>query len=181
MYNFLLCDLVVDFLNQASDATSVYEPHPVLTYEWDPHVRAQGLSRTSSRMTGKGRSYDLAPHPSDPHSSAPLENASEHLSNSSTSLQESVPGQEIWVYEDTKGRTFTFWRFLIRIPLSQVRGSDANRCDLKKTYDKIQSEMALKYTINNGQLLEFFVPGRNQNMRVAAYSVSKADRQKIIG
>lgn len=134
-----------------SDATSLYEPHPVLTYEWDPHVRPQGLSRTSSRMTGKGRSYDLAPHPSDPHSSAPLENANEHLTNSSTSLMESVPGQEIWVYEDSKGRTFTFWRFLIRIPLSQT-------------------EMTVKYTINNGQLLEFFVPGRNQNMRCAAYS-----------
>ena len=32
--------------------------------------------------------------------------------------------------------------------------------------------MSIKYTINNGQTLEFFVPGRNQNMRWAAYSVS---------
>lgn len=49
-------------------------------------------------------------------------------------------------------RTFTFWRFLIQIPLDQ-------------------HEMAVHYSINNGQQLEFCVPGRNQNMRWAAHSV----------
>lgn len=36
-----------------------------------------------------------------------------------------------------------------------------------------QNEMCVKYTVNNGQPLEFFVPGRNENMRWAAYSVNK--------
>lgn len=48
--------------------------------------------------------------------------------------------------------TFTFWRFLIRIPLAQT-------------------EMAVHYSINNGQQLDFWVPGRNQNLRWAAHSV----------
>lgn len=50
-------------------------------------------------------------------------------------------------------RTFTFWRFMLEIPLSS-------------------HEMKISYTINNGFELNFFVPGRNQNMRWAAYSVS---------
>lgn len=50
-------------------------------------------------------------------------------------------------------RTFTFWRFLIQVPLSQ-------------------REMPVTYSINNGQSLYFFVPGLNQNMNWAAYSVS---------
>ena len=31
--------------------------------------------------------------------------------------------------------------------------------------------MAIRYSVNNGQLIEFWVPGRMQNMRWAAYSV----------
>ena len=49
-------------------------------------------------------------------------------------------------------RTFTFWRFMIEIPLSS-------------------HEMKINYTVNNGIELNFYVPGRNQNMRWAAYSV----------
>ena len=78
---------------------------------------------------------------------------------------------EIWFYEDHKKRsansffakilystllllrTFTFWRFMIEVPLSS-------------------HEMKINYTINGGMELAFFVPGRNQNMRSAAYSVS---------
>jgi hypothetical protein len=48
--------------------------------------------------------------------------------------------------------TFTFWRFIIQIPLTD-------------------SEMKIKYSINDGLELEFFVPGRRQTMRLAAYSV----------
>ena len=53
----------------------------------------------------------------------------------------------------TSGSTFTFWRFMIEVPLSS-------------------HEMKINYTINNGIELNFFVPGRNQNMRWAAYSAS---------
>lgn len=34
------------------------------------------------------------------------------------------------------------------------------------------NEMRVSYTVNHGQELTFCVPGRNQNMRLAAYSVS---------
>ena len=49
--------------------------------------------------------------------------------------------------------TYTFWRFLIRIPLSD-------------------SQMRIQYSINDGLAMGFFVPGRRQTMRLAAYSVS---------
>jgi hypothetical protein len=78
-------------------------------------------------------------------------------------------GREIWVYEGNGGwvsfvvimlcyfpiiyRTTTFWRFQIEIPLAE-------------------NEMAIRYNINNGQDLLFYVPGRFDTMRVAAYSVS---------
>ena len=52
--------------------------------------------------------------------------------------------------------TCTFWRFLIKIRL----------CD---------HEMKIQYTINNGISMDFFVPGRGQTMRLAAYSVSDPD------
>ncbi|KAK7054953.1 hypothetical protein VNI00_003416 [Paramarasmius palmivorus] len=66
------------------------------------------------------------------------------------SRSESEPGQEIWVYGGAGG-TFTFWRFMIHIPLSM-------------------NEMAVTYSINNGQRMQFYVPGRNQNMRWASHS-----------
>lgn len=49
--------------------------------------------------------------------------------------------------------TFTFWRFMIEIPLSS-------------------SEMKISYSINGGLDMHFYVPARDQNMRFAAYSVS---------
>ena len=48
--------------------------------------------------------------------------------------------------------TFTFWRFLIKVPL-------------------VQHEMAIRYSVNNGQQIQFWVPGRMQNMRWATHSV----------
>ena len=52
--------------------------------------------------------------------------------------------------------TYTFWRFLIRIPLAE-------------------SEMEIQYSINDGLKMDFFVPGHRHTMRLAAYSVSKVD------
>ena len=99
----------------------MYDPHPTLTYEWDPLESANGLKRAPSRMTGKGRSYDLLAHPSDPRSAAAIVDARSGDANRSSTIQkDSVPGQEIWFYEDHKGRTFTFWRFMLQIPLSEV-------------------------------------------------------------
>ena len=52
--------------------------------------------------------------------------------------------------------TYTFWRFLLTIPLAD-------------------SEMKVHYSINGGLEMDFFVPGRHQTMRLAAYSVSDRD------
>ncbi|KZT28528.1 hypothetical protein NEOLEDRAFT_1154428 [Neolentinus lepideus HHB14362 ss-1] len=131
-----------------ADGGSEYEPHPDLTYEWDPDaplVFYKGHRRNVM-------SFDLPPHPADPHS---VFVAYEDDANSTTShgpnyRKEHVPGHDIWVYAGSGG-TFTFWRFLIQIPLGP-------------------NEMRIKYCINNGQELEFWVPGLTQNMRWAAYS-----------
>ena len=50
-------------------------------------------------------------------------------------------------------RSFTFWRFMIQIPLGPC-------------------EMKVMYNINNGPPTDFWVPALGQNMRWAAYSVS---------
>ncbi|THH08214.1 hypothetical protein EW145_g2858 [Phellinidium pouzarii] len=134
----------------SSDATSIYDPHPTLTYEWDPLVASE-VRRSTSRAT-RERPSELGPYPADPHSCAALLDTNSSF-RSSTSRSESVLGREIWVYENQRGHTFTFWKFTITLPLGQ-------------------NEMCVRYTVNNGQTLEFYVPGRNQNMRWAAYSVT---------
>ncbi|KAF5391297.1 hypothetical protein D9757_001947 [Collybiopsis confluens] len=132
----------------AADAGSTYEPHPVLTYQYDPDK----LPRQKAKKSVE-KSFDLGPHPADPHStSLPLSASQVNGSASSgpnfTSRQ--TVGQEIWVYPGAGG-TFTFWRFLIQVPLAT-------------------NEMEIEYSINHGQSLRFHVPGRSQNMRWASYS-----------
>ncbi|KAI0317869.1 hypothetical protein OF83DRAFT_1083328 [Amylostereum chailletii] len=131
-----------------ADVGSVYEPFPTLTYTWDPD-RAH-TSQKKHGATNGGRSIDLGPHPADPMT---MHYAPGHESMSydgPRSQARQAIGQEIYVYEGNGG-TSTFWRFLIEIPLSE-------------------HEMRIRYNLNNGQDLEFFVPGRTQTMRVAAYS-----------
>ncbi|PIL30524.1 hypothetical protein GSI_07224 [Ganoderma sinense ZZ0214-1] len=139
-----------------ADAGSVYEPHPCLTYNWDPNYTPSGANlkrQASSRM--HGQSFDLAPHPADPmsisaHASPEDENGGTYNGSRTYLEQRRVDGQELYVYYG-HGGTFTFWRFMIEIPLTE-------------------HEMKINYTINNGIELNFHVPGRNQNMRWAAYS-----------
>ncbi|KAF7322852.1 C-CAP/cofactor C-like domain-containing protein [Mycena chlorophos] len=131
-----------------SDSGSVYDPHPTLAFEWDPDLSP--ISEPVERP-----SYELAPHPSDPNMSNSLGYHPGHSPTNGDShgpnyQKEQVPGHEIWCYVGT-GRTSTFWRFSIEIPLSP-------------------SEMAVSYTINNGQPFVFYVPGLGQNMRWATYS-----------
>jgi hypothetical protein len=57
--------------------------------------------------------------------------------------------------------TYTFWRFPIHIPLAE-------------------SEMKILYSINDGIMMDFFVPGRSQTMRLAAYSVSDPSRRRSV-
>lgn len=87
----------------ASDASSFYEPHPMMTYEWDPHSLGTP-SRISSQYPRPTASYLLRPHPADPHSDAPVAAATGHLMRTDSYRSESVSGHELWVYEDTRGR-----------------------------------------------------------------------------
>ncbi|KAF8162955.1 hypothetical protein B0H34DRAFT_301294 [Crassisporium funariophilum] len=184
-----------------ADSGSIYDPHPVLTYAWDPEQPVpipqqrrnksstptdyRAASVDSGRPSGLSQlhsatSYELGPHPADPHSTIlpasptvssfsvsndfqfgpSISNGSEKNGtingNGSESkfgpqtCSEKVAGQELWVYGGYGG-TFTFWRFLIKVPLAQ-------------------HEMVVKYSVNNGQQIDFWVPGRMQNMRWAAHS-----------
>ncbi|KAJ6630651.1 hypothetical protein B0H10DRAFT_1982192 [Mycena sp. CBHHK59/15] len=132
-----------------ADSGSVYEPHPNLTFEWDPESKQE-----KTHNNGKATSFDLGPHPADPHSTSTLNGVSPNANGKTVkgpnARSEQVPGHEIWVYAG-HGGTSTFWRFSLEIPLSPV-------------------EMTIAYSINNGQPLVFHVPGINQNMRWAAYS-----------
>ncbi|XP_006458514.1 hypothetical protein AGABI2DRAFT_63923 [Agaricus bisporus var. bisporus H97] len=152
-----------------SDSGSVYEPYPKFTYEWDPDrltssdIRARTGNMSSAPLwpnpsrsqDSDHRSFSLGPHPADPHSTvwpiSPSDSQSSMAESASPTIrQEEAYGQELWVYAGTGG-IFTFWRFFIQVPLTD-------------------HEMEITYRINNGQALNFYVPGRNQNLRWAAHS-----------
>jgi len=160
----------------ASDAGSIYEPYPMLAYQWDPDAPA--ILPPSPQQDGSH--FNLGPHPADPNASALPSPTSTHANGfpSPNAQVQHVPGHEVWVYGGNEGslklvfiylylpnmlvsRTYTFWRFSIQIPLGP-------------------SEMLVKYSINHGQELNFYVPGRNQNMRWATYSVSSHSECWII-
>lgn len=128
-----------------ADGGSFYEPPPVFAYYWDPD------QHTSPRQhhVGNGHSIDLGPHPADPMA-RPFQSPVEGEHFGPNVQHQTVYGREIYVYSG-RGGTYTFWRFLIQIPLTS-------------------SEMRIKYSINDGMELDFFVPGRSETMRLAAYS-----------
>ncbi|KAG1754457.1 hypothetical protein EDB19DRAFT_1892451 [Suillus lakei] len=142
-----------------ADSGSSYEPFPVLTYQWDPEETA----RPSPSTQASHSRYDLGPHPADPHAtamagpSAQLPDVNQTYfgdykgkGNTRDDQAQHVIGQEIYVYAGNGG-TFTFWRFPIQIQLGV-------------------NEICIKYNINGGMQLSFFVPARHQNMRWAAHS-----------
>ncbi|KAG8739041.1 hypothetical protein FRC10_006236 [Ceratobasidium sp. 414] len=145
-----------------ADAGSQYDPHPMLHIEWDPlrpshvgrasgHQRAQSMSSLPPPITLAPVAPGMPPpipYTSRPHLSPPVSPAK--IPPSRAAEQTDIPGQEIWVYRGTSG-SYTFWRFLIEIPLGP-------------------QEMGVRYRMNMGPETEFFVPGRNQNMRWATYS-----------
>lgn len=80
-------DDVLNELNLAADSGSIYDPHPTLTYSWNPDPSASQEStsidpllasrvhrRTESNATKphtqepSAQSLELGPHPADPHS-----------------------------------------------------------------------------------------------------------------
>ncbi|THH33013.1 hypothetical protein EUX98_g1210 [Antrodiella citrinella] len=133
-----------------ADAGSVYTPNaPTLTYAWDPNSPANGHhQRNKSRSTVGHHSFDLSPHPADPYGSTFSNGSVPAISPNA--IYQHVPGEDIWAYVGNGG-AYTFWRFLIEIPLEA-------------------SEMRIDYCINDGQYLSFHVPGRGYNVRWAAYS-----------
>ncbi|KAG8217891.1 hypothetical protein J3R82DRAFT_6057 [Butyriboletus roseoflavus] len=141
-----------------ADSGSSYEPHPMLTYQWDPEERAQPRAGHRSACS----SFDLGPHPADPHSTAVFPPAIMQVSESFVygdyksksgaigDQMQRVTGQEIYVYAGNGG-TFTFWRFPLQMQLGNA-------------------ELCIKYSINNSIQLSFYVPAIKQNMRWATYS-----------
>ncbi|KAI0253869.1 hypothetical protein BJV78DRAFT_1189908 [Lactifluus subvellereus] len=122
-----------------ADAGSTYEPFPTFKYSWDPD---QPLP-SHRHHVHQGRSVDLGPHPADP-TAQPFRSQTE----------DEPPQARMRRKRQSSGKrfiTYTFWRFLIQIPL----GSD---------------EMSIQYSVNSGMEMDFVVPGRRQTMRLAAYS-----------
>lgn len=137
------------------DAGSQYDPHPMLHLEWDPlrPVQIGTISHQDGRSMSTLASPVVSPStPSHPQPSPYLETSvqSDAFPPSHAYQQTDVPGHEIWVYNSPE-KTYTFWRFLIQIPLGP-------------------NEMGVRYRVNMGPEIEFFVPGENQNMRWAAHS-----------
>lgn len=149
----------------AADVGSTYSPAPLLTYEWDLDKRPNNYVVQLERTTS-GASFDLGPHPADPHTTATHTTIDSHAGPNFHRKQ--IEGQEIYVFVDgntfvsfilfillfftESHRSFTFWRFYLEILLG---GNEAE----------------VTYHINNGQRLHFYVPGIYQNMRWAAHSV----------
>lgn len=142
-----------------ADAGSNYDPVPVLTYQWDPEEPGRVPNSPTSSTFSK---YELSPHPADPHATPLL--AWEDVAKTGTDEKgrpkactgtidqtQRVVGQEIYVYSGRGGGTFTFWRFPIRIQLGA-------------------NELCIKYSINGGIQLSFYVPALRQNMRWATHS-----------
>lgn len=86
----------------AADAGSTYSPVPVLTYEWDPDK--QPNSSIQPERTASSSSFELGPHPTDPHTSATYVSIDSHGQNA---CRKQVEGQEIYVY--VEGNAFVIF------------------------------------------------------------------------
>jgi len=97
-----------------ADAGSHYDPHPVLSLEWDPdrpvHVQEEILAHDPTVVPQPVSHPTFQSSTSKPFAGAwPAGPRSQQSRNF---------GQEIWVYHGTGG-TFTFWRFMIEVPLAE--------------------------------------------------------------
>ncbi|KDQ06742.1 hypothetical protein BOTBODRAFT_39397 [Botryobasidium botryosum FD-172 SS1] len=135
------------------DAGSQYEPHPMLDIEWDPErpvhhnpKRPGGARNPTVMMQLSAQQPEFNPGALP---SAPTLQPGTYLPSASFRSQ-IAPGHEIWVYNGVGGPC-TFWRFMIEVPLGP-------------------REMGVRYRVNGGQQIEFFVPAVDQDMRWAAHS-----------
>jgi hypothetical protein len=96
----------------AADSGSIYEPHPMLKYSWDPDLPAKNVSsQTMNKTSTEPLPVDLGPHPADPHSiTLPVGiNGAEgngQPEQGPNTLSQTVHGQEIWVYVGHGGWIF---------------------------------------------------------------------------
>jgi hypothetical protein len=89
----------------AADSGSVYEPHPILTFEWDPDLER----KIQPKMHKEHPSFDLGPHPADPNhtlNGLPLDpiNGNGNATHGPNFRREQVPAHEIWVYAGHAGQ-----------------------------------------------------------------------------
>jgi hypothetical protein len=139
-----------------ADSGSIYSPHPCVSLEWDP-AGPERFRTTSSSSAYNSPNLPPANQPGRP------DDDSQH-SQATTQPNDWIPsplagfsvvhGQELWVYSGPYG-SCTFWRMMIQIPLAD-------------------NEMSVTYRVNNGHGLQFFIPGKGQEMRWATYSVSNS-------
>ena len=143
----------------ATDAGSVYDPHPVLTIEWNSHqtsyssTDSSNSQRPSSLLSTSDlsqRFFTMSPPPISSSPTPSLDAYSLHSLHSLHTQSQNINAEKLWVYPGPPG-SCTFWRWMIQIPLEP-------------------KEMGVRYRINGGQEIVFFVPGLNQNMRYAATS-----------
>lgn len=146
----------IDRRLSATDAGSAYDPHPVLTIEWESHQAADSstgstvssdIPRPQSFLSTSDisqRVFTASPAPISSSSTPSLYESSLHTQS------RTINAEKLWVYPGPPG-SCTFWRWMIQIPLGP-------------------QEMGVQYRINGGPEIVFFVPGINQNMRYAATS-----------
>ena len=147
----LICTASLFQFLLAADSGSIYDPHPTLSYSWDPDQsvpahRGMSNSMYPSKSSGEHKtdsesqryqpsshhlpsvaSYELGPHPADPHSTTLLTSSSQLNLPSGTNghgatntsvkgngswnedrfgpgtCTERVSGQELWVYGGQSG------------------------------------------------------------------------------
>lgn len=139
-----------------ADSGSIYSPHPCVSLEWDPARPARFRTMSSSSAY---HSPILSPvskpgHPADFYAGSQYSQAASQPNNwipSPLAGSSVVHGQELWVYHGPYG-SCTFWRMMIQIPLAD-------------------NEMSVTYRVNNGYGIQFFIPGKGQELRWATYSV----------
>ncbi|KAG9057330.1 hypothetical protein FS842_007469 [Serendipita sp. 407] len=140
-----------------ADAGSVYSPHPRVALVWDP-LRPRPARLASSSSGSHYLSPASTPSPGGSHPGAlyggvqygPPPSAPPSWTPSEYAGSSTVLADDIYVYHGPYG-SCTFWRMMIEVPLGEA-------------------EMTVAYRINGGHEICFTVPGREQNLRWAAYS-----------
>ena len=152
VFSRMQCIPLISIFLLAADSGSIYDPPPTLSYSWDPDQFVPAHRRTSNSMypskssgdhqtdsesqrhpsslhhLHSAASYELGPHPADPHSTILLPSTSSHFNLTSGASShgatngsvkengswdehrfgpgtctERVSGQELWVYGGQSG------------------------------------------------------------------------------